>query len=114
MAHELNQPLTVIKGAASYFLRKTRRSEPIAPETLSELSVEISGQVDRASDIINHMRAFGRKSDLALLDTDINGVVAQACDLFGRQPRGTQAPRWRPRSPRPCRPSSPSPTVWNR
>ncbi|MFQ8888408.1 MAG: sensor histidine kinase [Bilophila wadsworthia] len=31
------------------------------------------------------MRAFGRKSDLALLDTDINGVVAQACDLFGRQ-----------------------------
>jgi histidine kinase len=85
VAHELNQPLTVIKGAASYFLRKTRRSEPIAPETLSELSVEISGQVDRASDIINHMRAFGRKSDLALLDTDINGVVAQACDLFGRQ-----------------------------
>lgn len=47
--------------------------------------MEISGQVDRASDIINHMRAFGRKSDLALLDTDINGVVAQACDLFGRQ-----------------------------
>ena len=86
VAHELNQPLTVIKGAASYFLRKTRRSEPIAPETLSELSVEISGQVDRASDIINHMRAFGRKSDLALLDTDINGVVAQACEfLFGRQ-----------------------------
>ena len=85
VAHELNQPLTVIKGAAGYFLRKIRRSEPIAPETLSELSVEINGQVDRASDIINHMRAFGRKSDLTLLDTDVNAVVARACDLFGRQ-----------------------------
>lgn len=85
VAHELNQPLTVIKGAASYFLRKIRRDEPIAPETLSELSAEINGQVDRASDIINHMRAFGRKSDLTLLDTDVNAVVARACDLFGRQ-----------------------------
>ena len=85
MAHELNQPLTVIKGAASYFLRKIRRNEPIAPETLSELSTEINGQVDRASDIINHMRAFGRKADLTLLDTDVNAVVARACDLFGRQ-----------------------------
>ena len=34
VAHELNQPLTVIEGAASYFLRKTRRSEPIAPEKM--------------------------------------------------------------------------------
>lgn len=110
VAHELNQPLTVIKGAASYFLRKTRRSEPIAPETLSELSVEISGQVDRASDIINHMRAFGRKSDLALLDTDINGVVAQACRSVRPPARGARhhagdlarpGPADRPRHPQP-------------
>lgn len=85
VAHELNQPLTVIKGAASYFLRKIRREEPIAPQTLSELAVEINGQVDRASDIINHMRAFGRKADLTLVDTDVNAVVSRACDLFGRQ-----------------------------
>lgn len=85
VAHELNQPLTVIKGAASYFLRKIRRAEPIPPETLSELSAEINGQVDRASDIINHMRAFGRKADLSLVDTDVNAVVVRACDLFGRQ-----------------------------
>ena len=85
VAHELNQPLTVIKGAASYFLRKTRRGESIDPDTLSELSTEINGQVDRASDIINHMRDFGRKSDITLLDTDVNAVIAGACGLFGRQ-----------------------------
>lgn len=85
VAHELNQPLTVIKGAASYFLRKVRNKAPIDSDTLLELSSEINGQVDRASDIINHMRAFGRKSDLALCHTDVNTVVSRACGLFGRQ-----------------------------
>ncbi|MFR0875599.1 MAG: hypothetical protein ACLSHC_14155 [Bilophila wadsworthia] len=74
--------------------------------------MEISGQVDRASDIINHTRAFGRKSDLALLDTDINGVVAQATIC-------SAASSWcgitlETSLVRPCCLSSPSPTVWNR
>ncbi|MEG1609563.1 MAG: ATP-binding protein [Bilophila sp.] len=85
VAHELNQPLTVIKGAVSYFLRKMQRDGAVPLEHLLEMSQEMNEQVDRASDIINHMRAFGRKSDVTLQDVNINDRVRHACDLFGRQ-----------------------------
>ena len=51
VAHELNQPLTVIKGAASYFLRKTRRSEPKSETELGSLSpvFATSQPVDKSS-----------------------------------------------------------------
>jgi len=85
VAHELNQPLTVIRGVSSYFLRRLQRGEAISPDEALELAGDVKEQVDRASDIINHMRAFGRKSDVPLQDVSLNDSVRHACDLFGRQ-----------------------------
>ena len=85
VAHELNQPLTVIRGVASYFLRRYQRGESVAQDEGQALAQDVREQVDRASDIINHMRAFGRKSEMILQDVDINASVRNACDLFGRQ-----------------------------
>lgn len=85
VAHELNQPLTVIRGVASYFLRRYQRGESVAQDEGQALVQDVREQVDRASDIINHMRAFGRKSELILQDVDINDSIRNACDLFGRQ-----------------------------
>ena len=85
IAHELNQPLAVIKTASSYFLRKTRRKEPIQEDILSTMSEEIDGHVDRAANIINHLRQFGRKSDLTLATVQVNQVLLKAFDMFSQQ-----------------------------
>lgn len=85
VAHELNQPLTVIKTASSFLLRKVQREEPIAPNILATMAREIDSHVDRASRIIEHMREFGRKAELALERVDLNAVLRNACEFFSRQ-----------------------------
>ena len=85
VAHELNQPLTVIKTASSFFLRKIRKNEPISPEILSSLAEEIDSHVDRAAKIITHMRSFGRRTDHVTEPVPINDVLESASEFFLRQ-----------------------------
>ena len=65
VAHELNQPLSVIKTASSYLIKKVNRKEEIEDGILKTMAEEIDSQVDRASKVIEHMRDFGRKSENA-------------------------------------------------
>jgi len=85
VAHELNQPLTVIKAAAGYFLKKLRKDETIAPDVLADLSQEIDAHVDRATKIINHLREFGRKPDMELRPVAADAVLNKALELFRQQ-----------------------------
>jgi histidine kinase len=85
VAHELNQPLSVIKTASSFFIKKVDKGEDIKPEILHTLSTEIDSHVDRASKIINHMREFGRKSDMSLETVQINDVLRRAFEIFSQQ-----------------------------
>jgi len=85
VAHELNQPLSVIKTASSFLKRKVTRKEPIDEAILQTMAEEIDGHVDRASKIINHMRAFGRKSEVAKERVDVNKVLRRALDFFKQQ-----------------------------
>ena len=85
VAHELNQPLAVIKTASRYFIKKTRRHEPIPDDILSTMSEEIDSHVDRATRIINHMREFGRKTDLKLEDVFLNEVLKRSFEIFSQQ-----------------------------
>ena len=85
VAHELNQPLSVIKTASSFFMKKGNKEEPIADDILATMSAEIDSHVDRASKIINHMREFGRKSDLDLYGVEINAVLLRTFEIFSQQ-----------------------------
>jgi histidine kinase len=85
VAHELNQPLTVIKSASNFFLKKTRAGEPIPSETLAVLAKEVDSYVDRATRIINHMREFGRQSDQEPTAVDVNAAIEGAYALLGKQ-----------------------------
>jgi len=85
VAHELNQPLSVIKTASNFFMRKLRAQEPIKPDILFTMAEEIDSHVQRAAKIINHMRQFGRKTDLNLEKVDVNQVLLQAFDIFSQQ-----------------------------
>ena len=62
VAHELNQPLGVIRMAASNCKKRIDRGS-CDPDYLSGKFERISEQTERASKIIDHMRVFGRKAD---------------------------------------------------
>ena len=87
VAHELNQPLSVIKTASSFISRKLEKREDIKHEILSTLSAEIETHVDRAAKITTHMRLFGRKSSFSKEKININDVIRQAFDIFRQQLR---------------------------
>jgi histidine kinase len=85
VAHELNQPLSVIKTSSGFFMKKIRKKEPIKEEILYTLAEEIDRHVDRATKIINHMRQFGRMADVKMTAIQINDLLRKAFDLFSQQ-----------------------------
>jgi len=85
VAHELNQPLTVIKTASQYFMKKIGRGQAIAGDALGTMAREIDASVDRAAQIIGHLREFGRKSDLTVERVQANAVLKKAFELFNKQ-----------------------------
>ena len=85
VAHELNQPLSVIKTSASFIAKKIDRSEPVDPDILRDLAEEMDSQVDRASLIINHLRQFGRKTDIRKMNVQLNDCIRGTFTVLGRQ-----------------------------
>jgi histidine kinase len=85
VAHELNQPLSVIKTAGSFLHKKVLKGQKIDDETMKTLTGEINGQVDRASKIINHMREFGRKSEVVREKVQLNEALTRALEIFRQQ-----------------------------
>jgi histidine kinase len=85
VAHELNQPLSVIKTASSFIARKVERKEPLAEDILGTMAREIDSHVDRATRIINHLREFGRKPEMSMGPVQINEVLTRAFDIFSQQ-----------------------------
>ena len=85
VAHELNQPLSVIKTSASFLTKKIDRNEPVSPDILRELADEMDSQVDRASLIINHLRQFGRKTDIRKVNVQLNDCISGTFTVLGRQ-----------------------------
>ncbi len=85
VAHELNQPLTVMKTASSFILRKIRKGEPIEESVLNDLAAEIDSHVDRAARIISHMREFGRKAEVKKGRVQVNVALEKALEIFNQQ-----------------------------
>ncbi|MBC2710781.1 MAG: PAS domain S-box protein [Desulfosarcina sp.] len=85
VAHELNQPMSVIKTVSSFFLKKLNASESIAPDLLSTMLTKVDSNVDRAARIINHMRQFARKSDMEIVTVQLNDVLKSAFEIFSQQ-----------------------------
>jgi histidine kinase len=85
VAHELNQPLSVIKTASSFCLLKFGRDESMDPELLTRMLQKVDGNVDRATRIIHHMRQFARKSEIHLARVRVETVLEKACEFFSQQ-----------------------------
>jgi C4-dicarboxylate-specific signal transduction histidine kinase len=85
IAHELNQPLNVIKVGSDFFLKMTDRNKEIDKETLRTMAEEMSRYVDRASAIISHLKEFARASDVKGSELNINQPVRDVFKILGRQ-----------------------------
>jgi histidine kinase len=85
VAHELNQPLSVIKTASSFLLNKFAKGEKPRDAVLQTMIAEIDGHVDRASGIVTHVREFGRKSDAVRAKVQVNVALRRALDIFSQQ-----------------------------
>ncbi|MFT4652858.1 MAG: PAS domain S-box-containing protein [Patiriisocius sp.] len=86
VAHELNQPLNVIRMAAGNIRRKISKGSA-DPEYLNYKLERIEGQTARAAAIIDHMRMFGREAKEKLSPIDPRTVVTNALELMGEQLR---------------------------
>ncbi len=84
IAHELNQPLNVIKVGSDFFIKMIDREE-IDPQTFRTMAEEMSSYVDRASSIINHMREFARASDVTGAEININNPISDVFTVLGQQ-----------------------------
>ena len=87
VAHEINQPLNVIQVGADFLSKMIRRGERVSDEELLKTSHNISQQVERATNIVSHLRAFGRKSDLEVGPVDLNEPIRGVFTLLGEQLR---------------------------
>ncbi|MGD9330564.1 MAG: ATP-binding protein [Desulfobacterales bacterium] len=85
IAHELNQPLNAIKMGSEFMAMMSAKECAVADQDLTTVTVEISRQVDRATQIINRLRDFGRKSDMSKKTVDLNAAVRSVMAILGRQ-----------------------------
>lgn len=85
LAHEINQPLGVIRLAAANALSGIKRGLPV--EHVEEKLNRIVNQTGRMKAIIDHMRIFGRKSELRPEPSSIAAAVDGALQVVGAQIR---------------------------
>jgi signal transduction histidine kinase len=84
MAHELNQPLNIIKLAVSNVKNSINKGRLTEESMISRLE-RIDSAVGRAATIIDHMRAFGRVAGEGVAPFTIVSAVNAAADLV-REP----------------------------
>ncbi len=84
VAHELSQPLNVVKMAAQLIQDSVVQSD-YDDEFLLERSGKIIAQVERAGSVINHLRVFSHKSGDSYGELEANRPLREAIGLLGQQ-----------------------------
>jgi len=80
ISHELNQPLTGIKGFAQTVLMEMDENNPFKKDLQ-----RIVEQADRMDKIIKHVRFFARKSDFRMKEIDINQPIEDSLTFLTQQ-----------------------------
>ena len=85
VAHEINQPLNAIKMGSEFLAMMEEEGMSVPKAHFLEVVREISTQVDRAAEIINTLRSFGRKSDLIEEQVNLNQPILAVLSMLRRQ-----------------------------
>jgi nitrogen-specific signal transduction histidine kinase len=85
IVHEINQPLNAIKMGSEFLSMMISQKADIRPAQVAQIAGEISDQVDRASEIINRLSAFGRRPDFKKELININEPVRDVMAIVDHQ-----------------------------
>ena len=86
VAHELNQPLMVIRTTVQLTRKRLKKRTLSLDETDGQLEL-VEKNTKRMMDIIDHLRLFSRQSTRNFERVDINRVIEEALLMIGEQLR---------------------------
>jgi len=86
VAHELNQPLTVLRTGVQILQRNIEKG-PLETEDLAEHLAPMERHTKRMMNIISHLKSFSRKSQTEFSLLDINDIIDGALQMVGEQLR---------------------------
>jgi len=81
LAHELNHPLATITNYARGCIRRLRAGEADTTEMLEALE-NVSGQAERAAELIRSIRDFVRKADRRRQSADLHEIIREVAGLL--------------------------------
>ena len=81
LAHELNQPLTVISGCAQFCLDRLR-SDKGKPQDLLDSLEQAAEQAERANQIVRRVRSFIQKKEPERKKIDVNDTIRAVSNLL--------------------------------
>ena len=84
VAHELNQPLMVIRGTAQYIRRILGKNDCEFDELIRQIE-PIEKNTKRMMNIISHLRIFSRQSQLDFQPVDVNKILENCFLIVGEQ-----------------------------
>ena len=84
IAHELNQPLGVIRMASANSIKRIEKGH-VDGAYLAKKLARIEEQTERAAQIINHMRVFGRQADGQMEPFDLRDALLEMTSLARAQ-----------------------------
>ena len=87
LAHEINQPLNVMRMAVVNVLKRLGNGD-VQVDYLTEKLQRIDAQVQRAARVVDHMRVFGRRSEVEQQPFDPAQAVEGTLSLLGEGLRG--------------------------
>jgi len=85
IAHELNQPLNVIKMGSEYLQMIIEKDHHNLQPKLVDVAKKVNEQIDRASTIISLLREFGHKPDFKKEHVNINAIIKAVLGIIGQQ-----------------------------
>lgn len=80
IAHELNQPLTIIRNYAAGLTRMLERRSDLDPD-VSDILHRVSDQALRAGEIIRHLRNLVAGGAASMTPISVRDVVESACSI---------------------------------
>ena len=86
VAHELNQPLMVIRSTTQFIQRNINKSKFNLDELMEQL-LPVERNTTRMMNIIDHLRAFSRQSKAEFSPQDMNKIIENALEMIGEQLR---------------------------
>jgi len=86
VAHELNQPLMVVRGITQLLNRQIKKGK-IGIAEMAEQLEPVERNTKRMMNIINHLRTFSRQSKSEFYPVDINVVIEESFLMIGEQLR---------------------------